>query len=715
LTREEEELFCLLRTAAAECGMSSSTLRVAGGWVRDKILASGGFDRVAPDPPPGGGVASDSSDLLRWSHSSHSPSGGAALSLLSGTVPVDIDIALDDRLGREFADVLSRWLRSNDIVRRADVGVVQKNPEKSRHLGTASMRLGRYWIDFANLRAGETYAHGSRIPESTRAGTPREDAHRRDLTINSLFYNINEGAIEDMTGRGLDDLRGGVISTPLPPLTTLLDDPLRALRAVRFASRLGFGMSDDLRGAVADFRVREALERKVSRERIGDEVDLMLRGRDPVGALGLLVGLGLAGKVFPQAQPPVPPPPSSTTSSSSPHSPRGVVVVGGCVHREGLALLAAAHGRLCDNGASPPGWCDARRARRAGAVNGVGGEGCGQALVLADDEDARRMLWYAAFLKPLRDRCAVASAADGGRRDDDEDEDDAGGGGAGPIPQTTKKANRSAVSVLLVDELKRPARDAEAVERIMKAADGFTGLVSRGGDVSALPVLLSGARVFRAAASGKDDYDDDEIPAGGGDRREGGEGGGGGRVLCTMDNRLVDPDTEDDPVWRHNMEFRTNCAEILRDVGQLWRAAFVLSMCEQLVRCKDHEVEYTCGGELVSSSPTRSCATSVLFPPSCSPFIAHIVSSASSPFPPRAPPTGPRGPGGGRHRHRGKLQRLCRGHDATRPDRDMESEAAARRGRDRRGRDGAAERAQGAGVPPRHGGADSVAHEPPRR
>ena len=119
-------------------------------------------------------------------------------------------------------------------------------------------------------------------------------------------------------------------------------------------------------------------------------------------------------------------------------SPRGVVVVGGCVHREGLAFLAAAHGRLCDNGASPQGWCDARRARRDGAVNGVGGEGCGQALVLADDEDARRMLWYAAFLKPLRDRCAVASAADGGRRDDDEDEKDAGGAGRAPSPRRRK-------------------------------------------------------------------------------------------------------------------------------------------------------------------------------------------------------------------------------------------------------------------------------------
>ena len=85
--------------------------------------------------------------------------------------------------------------------------VVTSNPEKSRHLETASMRLGRYWIDFVNLRVGEEYAHDSRVSEYTRIGTAFEDAHRRDLTINSLFYNINEGTIEDMTGRGLDDLR----------------------------------------------------------------------------------------------------------------------------------------------------------------------------------------------------------------------------------------------------------------------------------------------------------------------------------------------------------------------------------------------------------------------------------------------------------------------------------------------------------------------------
>jgi tRNA nucleotidyltransferase/poly(A) polymerase len=74
-------------------------------------------------------------------------------------------------------------------------------------------------------------------------GTPEEDACRRDLTINSLFYNVNTGMVEDYCGRGLADLRQGVIRTPLPPFTTLLDDPLRVLRAIRLvASRTRSGV-----------------------------------------------------------------------------------------------------------------------------------------------------------------------------------------------------------------------------------------------------------------------------------------------------------------------------------------------------------------------------------------------------------------------------------------------------------------------------------------
>ena len=150
--------------------------------------------------------------------------------------PVDIDVALDNMLGREFAEELNTFYESNDM-KPVKIGMVLKNPEKSKHLETATMKVGQYWIDFVNLRA-EEYTSDSRIPGEMRIGSPLEDSFRRDLTINSLFYNLNTKQIEDFTGRGLDDLKNGIVSTPLPPLTTLLDDPLRVLRAVRFAARL---------------------------------------------------------------------------------------------------------------------------------------------------------------------------------------------------------------------------------------------------------------------------------------------------------------------------------------------------------------------------------------------------------------------------------------------------------------------------------------------
>ena len=240
-------------------------------------------------------------------------------------MPVDIDIALDDKLGREFADELNQWLSDHGRETHS-VGVVLKNPEKSKHLETATMRINNYWIDFVNLRA-EEYTSDSRIPDLMRIGTAEEDAFRRDLTINSLFYNINDGVVEDMTGRGMDDLKRGIVTTPLPPLTTLLDDPLRVLRSVRFAARLRFGMAESLRDAAADSRVKLALEQKVSRERVGSEVDLMLKSRDPVGAMRLLVNLGLIDIVFPVPK-------------------KGAEFDG--VFDQGLTLLATTHDHLID-------------------------------------------------------------------------------------------------------------------------------------------------------------------------------------------------------------------------------------------------------------------------------------------------------------------------------------------------------------------------------
>lgn len=99
--------------------------------------------------------------------------------------------------------------------------------------------------------------------EQIRAAAAAEDAERRDLTINSLFYNLRTKQIEDFTGLGLKDLCDGVIRTPLEPTATLLDDPLRLLRSVRFACRFGYVFDEKLYNACFRDDVKAALRDKV--------------------------------------------------------------------------------------------------------------------------------------------------------------------------------------------------------------------------------------------------------------------------------------------------------------------------------------------------------------------------------------------------------------------------------------------------------------------
>ena len=135
---------------------------------------------------------------------------------LLGKNSSDIDIALDTCMGQDFANKVNEYLATKGEETRG-VGVIQSNPEQSKHLETATMRVHGSWLDLVNLRS-ESYSEGSRIPEA-RFGTPTQDAERRDLTINALFYNISTDTVEDFTGKGLSDLQGGLIRTPLPPRT----------------------------------------------------------------------------------------------------------------------------------------------------------------------------------------------------------------------------------------------------------------------------------------------------------------------------------------------------------------------------------------------------------------------------------------------------------------------------------------------------------------
>ncbi|CAH7672656.1 hypothetical protein BY996DRAFT_4579435, partial [Phakopsora pachyrhizi] len=93
-----------------------------------------------------------------------------------------------------------------------------------KHLQTVITKLLCMDLDFVQLRS-EEYSKNSRIPTST-FGTPLEHASRRDIKINTLFYNIHMGLAEDPIGRGLEDLKCGIIQTPLETHLTLKDDSL---------------------------------------------------------------------------------------------------------------------------------------------------------------------------------------------------------------------------------------------------------------------------------------------------------------------------------------------------------------------------------------------------------------------------------------------------------------------------------------------------------
>ncbi|KAK4238163.1 mitochondrial CCA tRNA nucleotidyltransferase [Achaetomium macrosporum] len=234
--------------------------------------------------------------VLRWA-------GGWVRDKLLGITSHDIDTAINAMTGEAFVDRLRDYCdvpahRERHALQPEDVGrlhTVPRNPDRSKHLATSTIRLCGLDVDFVNLRK-ETYTADSRNPV-VEFGTAEEDALRRDASVNALFYNLHTGEVEDFVG-GLEDLERGLIRTPMEPLQTFLDDPLRVLRLVRFASRLGFRIDEEAERVMADERVLGNLRVKISRERIGVELEKMLKGKRPVESLRLIDRLGLYHAVF---------------------------------------------------------------------------------------------------------------------------------------------------------------------------------------------------------------------------------------------------------------------------------------------------------------------------------------------------------------------------------------------------------------------------------
>ncbi|KAH9486667.1 CCA tRNA nucleotidyltransferase, mitochondrial [Psilocybe cubensis] len=207
-----------------------------------------------------------------------------------------MDVALSSMMGLAFAEHLSAFANSKGV-KLGTITKIEQNPDQSKHLETATLKIFGLDIDLVNLRS-EEYAAGSRIPCGVSFGTPLEDALRRDITINALFYNVETSMVEDFTGKGVDDLRNGIIRTPMPPMETFQDDPLRVLRCIRFASRFGFEVVSDIEEAAKSPIIQKALVEKVARERVGDEVSKMITGRNPLQSANLIHQLALYPSIF---------------------------------------------------------------------------------------------------------------------------------------------------------------------------------------------------------------------------------------------------------------------------------------------------------------------------------------------------------------------------------------------------------------------------------
>jgi poly(A) polymerase len=168
-------------------------------------------------------------------------------------------------------------------------------PVTFERFGTAQVTLPGHLVEFVNARA-ESYATDSRKPD-VRPATLDEDLRRRDFTINTLLMDL-DGELHDPLG-GRKDLEARSLRTPTDPLRTFADDPLRMLRAVRFASELGFELAPDVLPAMRQMRGRLAPP-VISAERIADELRRMLVSPRPRLALELLDAGGLLDAVLPE-------------------------------------------------------------------------------------------------------------------------------------------------------------------------------------------------------------------------------------------------------------------------------------------------------------------------------------------------------------------------------------------------------------------------------
>ena len=209
--------------------------------------------------------------------------GGYVRDLLLGLGDKDIDILVIGD-GVAFAREVARELNINSVV-------------TFERFGTAMVPLGDGKLEFVTARS-ENYSAESRKPEVSR-GTLKDDLSRRDFTVNTLAVSLNRdtfGTLHDLFN-GQEELAKKLLRTPLDPARTFDDDPLRIMRALRFAAQLGFSIDEKALSAIREMKERLAI---VSQERITDEFFKILRTETPSVGLRLMFDTGVMELVFPE-------------------------------------------------------------------------------------------------------------------------------------------------------------------------------------------------------------------------------------------------------------------------------------------------------------------------------------------------------------------------------------------------------------------------------
>ena len=180
---------------------------------------------------------------------------------------------------------------------------VAKRLGKGTHLsvfktyGTAQVKKGDLELEFVGARR-ESYRHDSRNP-IVEDGTLQEDQDRRDFTINAMAICLNKNRYGELLDPfdGIEDLERCIIRTPLDPDITFSDDPLRMMRAIRFATQLGFFLDGETFDAIARNKNRIEI---ITRERIAEEINKIMMSRRPSEGWLLLDKTGLLPLISPE-------------------------------------------------------------------------------------------------------------------------------------------------------------------------------------------------------------------------------------------------------------------------------------------------------------------------------------------------------------------------------------------------------------------------------